>query len=431
MKPRIAIGWLGCKVSRFDAESVGRVLTGARFSVVPFDQDADVYLLFTCTVTHVSDRQSRQLIYRARRRSPQARILVTGCYAAAKPEELRALPEVDAVIPGTDKDAILQTLNAWLATDLNLPESAPVCGYGEKTRGLLKIQDGCNHRCAFCLVRFARPGLWSMPIADILHTLHRLAEHGYHEAVLTAVHAGCWGLDLDGKQRLVDLVRALEEESPIRRLRLPNLEPHLLDDDMVDILARSTAFCPHLHIPLQSGDNAVLKAMHRPYKVDGFVDHVRRLVQRRPAFGLGLDILVGFPGETDEQFECTYTLLETLPITYLHVFPFSPREGTEAASLPGALPPDVIKARAFRVRELAKSKRMEQWESYRGRRASVLVEPPKGQGIFPTGFTEHYLPVHFSEEVPVGELVNVEIVDVREDGLSARWINDKENEAIR
>ena len=171
-----------------------------------------------------------------------------------------------------------------------------------------------------------------------METLRRLAEHGYHEAVLTAVHAGCWGLDLPNRPRLIELLETLETQSPLRRLRLPNLEPHLFDDALVNLLVRSTAFCPHVHVPLQSGDNAVLRAMHRPYTADGFAERIEALVDRRPDYGLGMDILVGFPGETGEQFEATYRLLERLPFTYLHVFPFSPREGTEAATLPGRLP---------------------------------------------------------------------------------------------
>ncbi|MEW6486407.1 MAG: tRNA (N(6)-L-threonylcarbamoyladenosine(37)-C(2))-methylthiotransferase MtaB [Thermodesulfobacteriota bacterium] len=423
---RISVLTLGCKVNQYESRALEESLEARGHSLVPFGEPADAVVVNTCTVTHRSDRDARALIRRARREVPGARLLVTGCYAQVDPRALAVLG-VDAVVGNGEKGAIPELLESR-AEGVRVGESAalrelapaPVGRFAGRARAYLKVQDGCACFCAYCIVPFARGPSRSLPLAEVRSGLARLGAGGHREAVLTGVHLGLWGRDLAPPEPFGALLDAAEV-SGLARVRLSSLEPGELTAEVVARLGASRVLCPHLHVPLQSGSDRVLAAMGRPYTAGQFRERVEAAREAVPELCLGLDVIVGFPGETDADFGQTERLLEELPLAYLHVFPFSPRRGTRAWDLGDRVPPPVAAERSRRLRELSRKKRRAFERTHVG---SVMLALPEGwaaPGVLALR-TRNYIEVRmpWREPLPDGE-VPVRLEGLARSGVAGRF----------
>ncbi|MBU1172579.1 MAG: tRNA (N(6)-L-threonylcarbamoyladenosine(37)-C(2))-methylthiotransferase MtaB [Proteobacteria bacterium] len=381
---------LGCKVNQFETEAIGLALIRAGWERTGKGKEAHVCIINTCTVTGKASMQSRQAIRNIIRNCPDARIIVTGCYAQTEASEISKIQGVHRIISHKEKhlipDMILHDVHDSTSKGLTLSpdcdescqetefKSIDVTVFGNRTRPFLKIQDGCNAFCTYCIVPHTRGRSRSMDKDQIITRLHDLGRAGYKEVVLTGIHIGHWGSDLIPRQSFVDLLKHIDDEHPVPRIRLSSIEPREITEDMVSLFAASDMFCHHFHIPLQSGDNGILERMHRPYDRDLFRDRVTTIVSHIPDAAIGVDTLVGFPGETDQAFNNTYELIESLPIMYLHVFPFSPRIKTPAASFPDHVAPDIMKLRTERLRALGALKKETFLKTCCGKTLEVLIE---------------------------------------------------------
>lgn len=376
---------LGCKVNQYESEAISQCLTEAGWAQAPFEGGAHLCIINTCTVTGKASMQSRQAIRQVIRNNPESFVIVTGCYAQTEAEEIRKIDGVGSVVGHTDKHkipaAVLATAVRSLP-DLDRGEACtekkfrnmPVVVRGKRSRPFLKIQDGCDSFCTYCIVPYTRGRSRSMLEDDVLSNLKQLTAAGYREAVLTGIHVGCYGLDLNPETSLQALFERIEREEAIERLRLSSIEPTELTDGIVDLVAASSRFCDHFHIPLQSGDDGILKRMHRPYDSTLFRNLLKRIHAKIPSAAIGVDTLIGFPGETQEAFENTYNLIKSLPVTYLHVFPFSPRKGTPASTYTDQVPGHILKERCARMRTLGLAKKRAFFERQLGKEADVLFE---------------------------------------------------------
>jgi threonylcarbamoyladenosine tRNA methylthiotransferase MtaB len=397
--PAFRILTFGCKVNQCDTAGMARELTVRGWLAAAPGTEPDLVLVNTCTVTARADQQARQAIRRLAREHPGTPLWVTGCYAQQAPAELAPLPGVQVVFGNQEKARLAQLLSERKPAARQVVASFskatpfqpwPVQAVPGHTRAWLKTQEGCSHHCRYCIVPTVRGPRRSLDPGAVLAALQELAELGYREVVLTGVDLGQYGLDHSPSDNLAALVRRLAQQSWPFRVRLSSLEPQMVTAELLEALAAWPEFCPHFHLPLQSGAAPVLAAMGRPYDPAAFRDLVREISRRFPGAGLGLDVLVGFPGETAADFEATRTLVTSLPATYLHVFPFSPRPGTSAADLP-PLPAQVIRERARLLRELAQAKKQQFLEAQLGQVREVLVEGPAPQNGWLQGLTGHYL----------------------------------------
>jgi threonylcarbamoyladenosine tRNA methylthiotransferase MtaB len=381
---RVALTTLGCRLNQVDTLQIQAGLEARGFVAVPFDAPADVVVINTCTVTARAEFSDRQAIRRARRAHPDARVIVTGCWAQTSPGDVARLDEVDLVVGNADKTRLpelVETLLGGVAPprvcvgdvrDAVAP-AAPWPRSSGRSRAFVKVQDGCQHRCAFCIVPRARGASRSLSPELVLEQVRALVALGHHEAVLTGIDLGHYGADLVPRTTLAALIRALARVGGLRWLRLSSMLPAYFSDELVDALAASPATAPHFHVPLQSGSDRVLRAMRRPYTVALYRRVVERLVAAFPGLGLGADVLVGFPGETEEDFAATMALVEALPFTYLHVFPYSVRNGTEAAARSDRVDVKTIARRAAAMRELGAAKAAAFRDTFAGRVEDVLV----------------------------------------------------------
>ena len=434
---RIALVTLGCKVNQCESAGLAEGLRRMGHTLVGFDAEADVCIVNTCTVTARTDFQSRQLIRRAARRNPAAPVIVTGCYAQVAPEQLKTLPNVRIVAGNAEKELIpglAASLNGGPAEVMvrDIAEARHFTGpapgrFPGRTRAFLKIQDGCNARCSYCIVPSARGPSRSMQPGDVLENISALGGAGYREIVLTGVHLGAWGADLTPPRGLPSLLRQIEESGRVGRLRLSSIEPLEVTEELIERLRGSTVLCPHLHIPLQSGDDRVLSAMGRHYGRQFFRDLVNRLVSEIPDLAIGVDVMAGFPGEKDGEFENTAELLRELPVAYLHVFPYSERPGTLAASMPGKIGAGLRAERAAALRALGLAKREEFARRAVGTRQTVLVEGSRDRKTGRLkGFTGNYIPVLLAGESRdlMNRLVDVVIESAEAGTVNARIRHD-------
>ncbi len=386
---RFAIVTLGCRVNQCESDSLAEELKDQGWTQAAAGAESDLVIVNTCTVTARAAMQSRQAVRRIRRDHAEARLVVTGCHAQAAPEEIRKIDGVDIVCGNTEKSRIPEIAggdrsNVEPSGAAVFPIDGPqpfapvsVPTHGDRTRPVLKIQDGCNSFCSYCIVPYARGRSRSMPAADVVAHIRELQAAGFHEVVLSGIHLGAYGADLDPGTDLHEMLKRIENETAIERIRLSSIEPRELTPAIVELVAASSRFCPHLHIPLQSGDDDILKKMKRPYTAERFEELVVSIRSRIRQAAIGVDVLVGFPGETDASHDRTFRLLEKLPVTYLHVFPFSPRPGTPAFDFPGRVVPAEIRDRARRLRKLGRDKRTAFLDRLAGSRTSALVEAKK------------------------------------------------------
>jgi threonylcarbamoyladenosine tRNA methylthiotransferase MtaB len=413
---RVVVKTLGCKVNQCESEAIRNALVESDGGFTAGDGGrADVVIVNTCTVTAKAAMQSRQAVRRAVRAHPGARIVVTGCHAHTAGAELAAIDGVDLIVGNDHKHRIPEQIlgrrpegditDAAGQAAADGTSAAPFAAlpglpHGRRTRPFLKIQDGCNAFCAYCIVPYARGRSRSMSTDAVIGQVGQLARRGYREVVLTGIHIGRYGQDLIPVTTLYDLLARIQAAGIIDRIRVSSIEPGELSDGIVGLAASDATLpgrlCPHFHIPLQSGDDTVLARMRRPYSADDFRQLVLRIVDRLPDAAIGVDTLIGFPGETDAAFERTADLIESLPVAYLHVFPFSARQGTPAFSYPDPVPAAVIKRRCERMRRIGSQKRRRFYRRTVGREAMVLVEARRGgRDRLLLGLTDNYVPVRF------------------------------------
>ncbi|HEY7519630.1 MAG TPA: tRNA (N(6)-L-threonylcarbamoyladenosine(37)-C(2))-methylthiotransferase MtaB [Methylomirabilota bacterium] len=410
MSGRVALATLGCRLNQVDTQQIQAGLEARGFTVVPAEAPADAVVVNTCTVTARAEFSDRQAIRRARRANPAARVVVTGCWAQTSPGEVASLGGVDLVVGNADKERLPELVAALLSdrpavsrlsvTDVAgarfVPPPLPTRPT-DRSRAFVKVQDGCQHRCAFCIVPFARGGSRSLAPAAVLEHVRRRVELGHPEVVLTGIDLGHYGADLRPRATLAGLVRALGRVDGLRWLRLSSLLPAYVTDELLDALRSSPVVAPHFHVPLQSGSDRVLRAMRRPYTVAMYRRVVDGLAAAFPRLGLGADVLVGFPGETDEDFAATAALVAELPFTYLHVFPYSARRGTEAAARAGRVDATTLTRRAAVMRGLGEAKAAAFRRSLGGRVEEVLVLERRARvGGDLVGLTGHYAEVRFA-----------------------------------
>ena len=411
---------LGCKLNFSETSTFGRMLQDMGVRTVSGDEKADICLINTCSVTEVADHKCRQTIKRMIRQHPDAFVVVTGCYAQLEPETIVKIDGVDLVLGSNEKAQLIDFLSdAWSGKTTaksihtvetkNIKSFAPSCSRGNRTRFFLKVQDGCNYFCTYCTIPYARGFSRNPSIESLVAQAEQAAEEGGKEIVLTGVNIGDFGATT--KERFIDLVKALDRVEGIKRFRISSLEPDLIDDELIEYCAGSRAFMPHFHIPLQSGSDAVLKLMHRRYDTSLFAHKIELIKKCMPNAFIGVDVMVGTRGELPEYFEETYSFLERLDVTQLHVFPYSERPGTAALKIPYIVDDKEKKIRSKRLLELSDCKTFAFYESYMGKTAEVLLEKAvRGRGMH--GFTENYIRVELPMKQADSELDNL-IVEVR------------------
>lgn len=408
-----ALATLGCKVNQCESAYLEEQLSQANFQIQSFTEQVDLYCINTCAVTSRAAMQSRQLVRRAVRRNPGAKVVVMGCYSQIAAEEIAAIPGVTHILGTTEKLALLDFISQAegnMAPCIHqrdargAPDPSPLIfsTFSSRTRAFLKVQDGCDAFCSYCIVPYARGRSRSIPLESIRDQMQRFLDHGYQEVVLTGIHLGQWGSDFKPQLGLVDLLHSILEHSPPPRLRLSSLEPGEIPSDLLELIATEPTLCPHLHIPLQSGDATILGGMNRDYHPNFYHDLVLEAVHRIPHLAVGADVLVGFPGETDECFRNTYRLVESLPLAYLHIFPFSPRPGTPAASFSEQVSSAVIRQRCRILKEVDKAKRLRFLQGFLGKIRPVLVENRQDAASgLRCGFSDNYLPALIRADSPL------------------------------
>jgi threonylcarbamoyladenosine tRNA methylthiotransferase MtaB len=421
----VAFATLGCRLNQVDTQQLQTLLEARGFRTVDFDEPADVVVVNTCTVTARAELSDRQMIRRAARVSPGARLVVTGCWAQTSPDEVAAMSEVALVVGNADKARLPDLLDRVGAGTIHVApiagartvEIAPIARWHGRSRAFLKVQDGCQHRCAFCVVPFARGASRSLEPKMVLDQARLLVEAGHLEVVLTGVDLGHYGADLLPRTTLAALLRSLVELPGLRRVRLSSLLPAYFTPELIEIVTASAVVAPHFHIPLQSGSARVLRLMRRPYDFRMYRALVERLAAARPGLGLGTDLIAGFPGETDADFAETLACVQALPFSYLHVFPYSPRKGTEATRLPGRLDPRTISRRSRALRDAGRAKGDEFRQRLVGSVEDVLVLESRDRttgGL--VGLTGSYVEVVFvGPERLMRMLARVRVTDARGD----------------
>jgi threonylcarbamoyladenosine tRNA methylthiotransferase MtaB len=417
----VAFHTLGCKVNFYDTEAIWHLFKNAGYEQVEFDNAADVYVINTCTVTHVGDKKSRQIIRRAIRQNPEATVVVTGCYAQMAPDEILAIPGVDLVIGTQYREQIVDMVKKVqeerkpynfvgnIMQQRNF-EELDVPYFTDRTRASLKIQEGCNNFCTFCIIPYSRGFLRSRKPENVIRQAKRLVEAGYYEIVLTGIHTGGYGEDLKDYS-LADLLVDLEKIDGLHRIRISSIEASEIDDRMIEVLANSKKVCRHLHIPLQAGHNQVLKKMNRRYTVEQFANKLRKLREALPDLAITSDVIVGFPGETDEFFEATYSFIQEQKFAQLHVFPYSKRKGTPAVKFQDQVPEEIKEQRVRRLIQLSETLMHDYASGFIGKTLEVIPEEFQDESqSFVIGHADNYVKVVFPAAAEVlGQICEVRL----------------------
>lgn len=419
---KIAFHTLGCKVNQVETEALIEDFVSRGYELVEFDDTADIYVINSCTVTHVSDRKSRAMLRRAVRRNPDALVVATGCVAQVDAEQLAAIEGVNLVVGNHDKENLAVIIEDYMQrghaskeifvspiTRADKPRKILYSYHHQRTRAFVKIQDGCQNFCSYCIVPMARGPVRSKAPEIVLQEIDQLVQLGYKEIVLTGIHTGCYGADIPDWDLSRLIAAILDQIAGPYRIRLSSIEPLELDEKLLSILAADRRMCRHLHIPLQSGSNAVLKAMGRHYDRDYYKQLINFAAARIPGMAFTADVMVGFPAETDRDFKGTYDLIAELPLSDLHVFKYSIRKGTRAAQMFVQVPEPEKNLRSEKLLELAKNKKLAFAKQFIGQRFNLLVEEKSGKDKY-IGMTDNYLEVAVqSEENLCGQSVTVEI----------------------
>ena len=402
---KVAFYTLGCKLNFSETSTIARSFEEEGYQRVDFDDPADIYVINTCSVTENADKQFKQIVRKALKTNPKAFLAAVGCYAQLKPEELASVDGVDLVLGAKEKFNITQYIDDLTKNNEGVVHSCEISetdfyvgsySIGDRTRAFLKVQDGCDYKCTYCTIPMARGISRSDTIENIIANAKKISDKGIKEIVLTGVNIGDYGKGEFGNKKhehtFLELVQALDKVEGIERLRISSIEPNLIKDETIDFIAQSNSFVPHFHIPLQSGSNEILKKMKRRYLRELYVSRVAKIREVMPDACIGVDVIVGFPGETDEHFLETYYFLNDLDISYLHVFTYSERDNTEAVLMDGVVPDAVRAKRSKMLRGLSAKKRNAFYTSQLGKEKTVLFESDNKQGYI-HGFTENYVKV--------------------------------------
>ncbi len=428
-KKKVAFYTLGCKLNFSETSTIARDFQSEGFERVDFEETADIYVINTCSVTDNADKQFKQIVKKAMKLNDKAFVAAVGCYAQLKPEELAAVDGVDLVLGATEKFKITDYITDLSKNDRGEVHSCEIeeadfyvgsYSIGDRTRAFLKVQDGCDYKCTYCTIPLARGISRSDALESVLKNAQEISEQGIKEIVLTGVNIGDYGKGEFGNKKhehtFLDLVKALDEVGGIERLRISSIEPNLLKNETINFVANSRTFVPHFHIPLQSGSNEILKKMKRRYLREVYTDRVANIRRVMPHACIGVDVIVGFPGESDEHFLETYHFLNELDISYLHVFTYSERDNTEAAEMDGVVPANVRSKRSKMLRGLSVKKRRAFYESQIGSNRTVLFESENKEGYI-HGFTENYVKIKTPwDPALVNTLQNVQLTRIDEDG---------------
>ncbi len=422
---------LGCKVNQYDSDAMRTIFLQQGYKAVKEEEEADVYVINTCSVTSIGDRKSRQMVRKIRRKHPQAVIAVAGCYAQIAPEIFEAMGDIDVIVGAQNRSKIVEyveqaqkkekTINAvkdiMSVTEF---ENLYVDAEGEtKTRAFIKVQEGCDNYCTFCIIPFARGKLKSRKQKDAVEEIRRLVTKGYREIVLTGIHLGNYGRDLHDGTSLATLVEELLRIPNLLRIRMGSIESVELSDDLINLIKDEPRVCRHLHLPIQSGSDAVLRRMNRHYRLPEYKKLISELREKIPGLALTTDLIVGFPGETEENFMETLETLRELRFSAIHVFPYSQRTGTPAAVFPNQVPGDIKKDRVHRVQKLEKEISKEYRKTFLQKTVHVLIEEEKN-GYF-EGLSDEYIRVSITDKnVEKGRLYSVYVENLTEDGLIGR-----------
>ncbi|WP_207735965.1 tRNA (N(6)-L-threonylcarbamoyladenosine(37)-C(2))-methylthiotransferase MtaB [Eubacterium sp. 1001713B170207_170306_E7] len=417
----VAFHTLGCKVNAYDTEAMMEIFEKAGYRVAAFTEYADVYVINTCTVTHLGDRKSRNMMRKARRMNPDAVIVAVGCYVQVAPGEVAAIEEVDLIIGTKNRADIVDDIEAYRRDktqnsfvsdimrehdyeDLNITETKG------RTRAFLKVQEGCSQFCTYCIVPFARGPVRSRPVASVLEEVKRVAARGYAEVVLTGIHIASYGIDLEDGVDLLSLIRAVSKIEGVKRIRLGSLEPLLLTEEFVRGLAEIKAFCPHFHLSLQSGCDTVLSRMGRRYTTGQYAQIVARVRRYFDYPAITTDIMVGFPGETEAEFETTLAFVKQIGFYQVHVFKYSRRRGTKADLFPDQVPEDTKTERSHRLTRIARACEQDFLAANAGRTVPVLFERAKEEGVY-EGHTDNYIPVVLKATEKInGKIIETELL---------------------
>ena len=427
---KVAFYTLGCKLNFAETSTIARSFEEDGYIRVDFEDPADIYVINTCSVTENADKQFKQIVRKALKTNPKAFLAAVGCYAQLKPEELASVDGVDLVLGAKEKFNITQYIDDLTKNNEGVVHSCEIAetdfyvgsySIGDRTRAFLKVQDGCDYKCTYCTIPMARGISRSDTIENILSNAKKISDKGIKEIVLTGVNIGDYGKGEFGNKKhehtFLELVQALDKVEGIERLRISSIEPNLIKDETIDFIAQSNSFVPHFHIPLQSGSNEILKKMKRRYLRELYVSRVAKIREVMPDACIGVDVIVGFPGETDEHFLETYYFLNDLDISYLHVFTYSERDNTEAVLMDGVVPDEVRAKRSKMLRGLSAKKRNAFYESQLGKEKTVLFESDNKQGYI-HGFTENYIKVKAPwDPALVNTLHKVKLTKIDVDGM--------------
>lgn len=426
MKKTVSLHTLGCKLNFSETSTIGKEFLKNGYSIVDFDSKADIYIFNTCTVTENAERECRQLVRRALRNNPDAFVIVTGCYAQLRPEEIAKIEGVDAVLGSNEKFKIFSLLNDFNKKELSCIYVSPLDELNQfgkaysteadsRTRAFFKIQDGCDYKCSFCTIPLARGKSRSMNPQDVITEFRLLIDEGYKEIILTGVNVGDYGKNYSTD--LYSLLQKLIEVEGNFRIRISSIEPNLLSDEIIELTASSEKMCKHFHIPLQSGSREILKLMQRRYTVDDYKNVIEKVVSKIPECGIGIDVIVGFPGETEKHFNETYKFLTELPFSYLHVFTYSERPDTKAILLDGRVDLNERKKRNNMLRILSDKKKQAFYQSLIDSELEVLLESENDNGLI-KGFSSNYVRVALPfDEKLINTFVKVRVKEIK-DGLA-------------
>lgn len=440
----VAFHTLGCKLNYSETSAISRQFEGAGYNVVPYSEAANVYVINTCSVTDFADKKCRQAVRKALRKAPDARVIVTGCYAQLKPKEISEIEGVDLVLGAAEKFRILEFVDqltvgdndaSFFAGEINDVEGFNnAYSFGDRTRSFLKVQDGCDYKCSFCTIPLARGASRSNTVRSVVDTAHEIVAKGIKEVVLTGVNIGDFGLideatggsQIDRpRETFLDLIKALDEVEGIDRFRISSIEPNLCSDEIIAFVSQSKRFVPHFHMPLQSGNDKLLKMMRRRYKRGLYADRVALIKKLMPHACIGVDVIVGFPGETDEDFKESYRFINELDISYLHVFTYSERANTHAINLEDPILMQVRRERNEMLRILSDKKKRHFYNQHIGSNRPVLFEQHKDENYL-TGFTDNYVKVlvNFEEEL-VNSIQSVALKEMNSNGLVISTVSEE------
>ena len=413
---KVAFYTLGCKVNQYETNAMIEQFIKLNYKIVDFEEIADIYVINTCTVTNMSDRKSRQVIRRVKQINPNSILAVTGCYAQVASKELEKIEEIDLIIGNTEKKDIVEIIENYTEkinlTDINNQKEFVDFGtttYTEKTRAVIKVQDGCNNFCSYCIIPYAKGRVRSRKIENIIKEIKEIVKKGIQEVVITGIHIASYGVDFKEKNiRLIDLLEEINKIEGLKRIRLGSLEPNIITDEFVERLKNVDKICDHFHLSLQSGCDDTLKRMNRKYTTQDFEKVVERLRNTFPNVALTTDIIVGFPGETEEEFDTTYKYLKKIKFYQMHVFKYSQRKGTRAATMPNQVEAKIKEKRSHKLIELSNKNEKEILKDYIGKEMQVLFEQEE-EG-YTRGHTSNYITVKIKEKNIENEIKKVEII---------------------